>query len=64
MVEVTPMLRLLFSPREASHTGERAAPNPPVAPGIDKLSRRLRQIERERPYLKSVCTSLRDLCEM
>ena len=64
MVDVTPKLRQLLNTLAAQN-----APHTDVRPlwvvgGTDKLARRSRQIESERRHPKSVCTSLRDICEM
>jgi len=63
MVEVTPMLRQLFTSIGARPMSEVESARQPVAKLSDKLERRQRQIEFGR-LPKSVCTSLRDICEM
>jgi hypothetical protein len=63
MVEVTPMLRQLLTSIASRPTSEGESAHPPVARLSDKLERRQRQMEFARQP-KSVCTSLRDICEM
>jgi len=63
MVEVTPMLRQLLTSIAARQTSEVESAPPPFARLSDKLERRQRQIEFGR-LPRSVCTSLRDICEM
>jgi hypothetical protein len=68
MVQVTPMLRQLLGSLAARQTSEAEVEgegeHPPVARLSDKLARRQRQIELGLRLPKSVCTSLRDICEM
>ena len=63
MVEVTPMLRQLLNSIAARPTSEVDPAHQPVARLSDKLERRQRLIEFGR-LPRSVCTSLRDICEM
>ena len=63
MVEVAPMLRQLLTSIATRQTSEIESAPPPVAHLSAKLERRQRQIEFGR-LPKSVCTSLRDICEM
>lgn len=58
------MLNHLFHNLPSWQTKESAPVRFAVVPGTDKLERRQRQIEREYRLPKSVCTSLRDICEM
>ena len=64
MVDVTPKLRQLLNTLAAPHAPHTDVPPLWVVGGTDKLARRSRQIESERRHPKSVCTSLRDICEM
>jgi len=65
MVEVTPMLRHLLTSLAARQTSEiDFTPAREVARLSDKLERRQRQSELHARQPKSVCTSLRDICEM
>ncbi len=64
MVEVTPMLRQLLNSLAARQTPEIGGERPSGARPSDKLARRQRQIELGLRLPKSVCTSLRDICEM
>ena len=59
MVEVTPMLRQLLNSLGARQTSETDGERP-----SDKLARRQRQVELGLRLPKSVCTSLRDICEI
>ena len=58
------MLRQLLNSLAAKQTSEVDGERPPVARPSDKLARRHRQIELGLRLPKSVCTSLRDICEM
>jgi hypothetical protein len=64
MVQVTPKLRQLLTSLAARQTPEVESADPPVACLSDKLERRQRQFEQRLGQPKSVCTSLRDICEM
>ena len=64
MVQVTPKLRQLLTSLAARQTPEVESADPPVACPSYKLERRERQIELRLGQPKSVCTSLRDICEM
>ena len=64
MVEVTPMLRHLLTSFAPGQTSGAESARPPVARVSDKLERRQRQLEVRPGLPKSVCTSLRDICEM
>ena len=64
MVEVTPMLRNLLTSFGTRHTSEPESAQWSVARLSDKLERRRRQLELHVQQPKSVCTSLRDICEM
>ena len=63
MDTLTPMLRQLLTSLAARPTSEAESARPPVARLSDKLERRQRLMEFARQP-KSVCTSLRDICEM
>jgi len=58
------MLRNLLSSLATRPTSESESADPPVARRSDKLERRQRQVELRLGQPKSVCTSLRDICEM
>jgi hypothetical protein len=65
MMEVTPMLRHLLSSLGTRQTSEiDSAPTRDVAHLSDKLERRQRQSELHARQPRSVCSSLRDICEM
>jgi hypothetical protein len=64
MVEVAPMLRQLLNSLGARPEAATDHVYSPVARMTDKLDRRLRQSKLEYGQPKSVCTSLRDICEM
>ena len=65
MVEVTPMLRNLLISFGTRHASESESAQPPIVARLsDKLERRQRQLELHVRQPKSVCTSLRDICEM
>ena len=65
MVDVTPRLRQLLDTLTAERTaGTTVPPALWVVGGTDKLARRARQNDSDRRLPKSVCTSLRDICEM
>ena len=64
MMEVTPMLRHLLDSLAARQISAPEVGRAPVMRMSDKLERRRRQIEQGYAQPKSVCTSLRDICEM
>jgi hypothetical protein len=64
MVDVTPKLRQLLDMLASERTSHTTVPALWVVGGTDKLARRSRQNEGDRRQPKSVCTSLRDICEM
>jgi hypothetical protein len=60
-----PMLRTVLNALAGKHILATHAAQQPPAHGTAKLDRRLRQMQSERRRdPKSVCTSLRDICEM